>query len=94
MHSSEQTLLCHILTKLAQLGGNKLSLFQSYIHTGNPDTYVPQCTLCLSHTHDMNHFFNCSQVPTQHNTTNLWKTPLEAVELIQEWESRLASLRN
>ena len=29
--------------------------------------------LCLTHTHDTNHLFNCGQIPTQHNVTNLWK---------------------
>ena len=29
-------------------------------------------------------------VKYQHNTTTLWKKPLEAAEAIQEWESRLA----
>ena len=81
-------------TKLAQLGANKLPLLQSYLHAVNFETYVPQCLLCFSHTHDTNHLFNCSQVPTQHNTTNLWKKPLEAAEVIQEWEFRLASLRD
>ena len=37
------------------------------------------------------YLFNCSQVLTQHNTTSQWKKPLEAAEVIQEWESRLAS---
>ena len=49
---------------------------------------------CLSHTHDANHLFICSQLPTQYNTTSLWKKPLEAAEIIQEWESKLAFLRD
>ena len=80
-------------TKLAQLRANKLPLLQSYLHTVNSETYTPQCPLCLSHTHDTNHLFKCSQLQTQHNTTSLWKKPLEAAEVIQEWESRLVSLR-
>ena len=47
-----------------------------------------------SYTNDTNYFFNCSQVPTQHKTANLWKKPLEAAEVIREWESKLASLRS
>ena len=58
----------------------------------NSDTYTPQCPFCLSRTHDANHLFNCSQVPTQQNTTSLWKKPAKAAEVIQEWESRLATL--
>ena len=79
-------------TKLVQLRANKSPLLQSYLHTVNPETYTPQCPLCLSHTQDTNHLFNYSQLPTQHNTTSLWKKPLEATEIIQEWESRLATL--
>ena len=93
-HSSEQTLPRHMHIKLAQLRANKSPLLQSYLHTVNPDTYTPQCQLCLSHTHDTNYLFNCSQVPTQHNTTSLWKKPLKAAEVIQEWEFRLACLRD
>ena len=78
-------------TKLAQLRANKSPLSQSYLHLVDPETYTSQC---LSHTHDTNHLFNCSQLPAQHNTTSLWKKPLEAAEVIQEWESRLTSLRD
>ena len=83
-----------MLTKLAQLRSNKSPLLQSYLHTVNPETYTSQCPICLSHTHDTNHFFNCSQLPTEHNSTSLWKKPLEAAEVTQEWKSRLASLRD
>ena len=71
IHSSVQTLPCHMHTILVQLKANKSPLLQSYLHTVNPETYTPQWPLCLSHTHDTNHLFNCSQVPKQHNTTNL-----------------------
>ena len=71
-------------TKLAQLKANKSPLLQSYLHTVNSENYVPQCPLCLSHTHETNHLFNFSQLPTQHHTTNLWKKPLQAAEVIQE----------
>ena len=80
-------------TKLAQLRANKSSLLQSYLYIVNLQTYMPQYPLCLSHTHDIKHLFNCGQVPIQHNTTNLWKNSLEAAEVIQEWESRLAFQR-
>ena len=68
---------------LAQLRANKSPLLQSYLHTVNPETYTLQCLLCLSHTHDTNHLFNCSQVPTQHNTASMWEKPLEAAEVIK-----------
>ena len=71
IHSSEQILPRHIRTKLAHLRANKLPLSQSYLHTVNPEIYIPQCLLCLSHTYDTNHLFNCSQLPTQLNTTPL-----------------------
>ena len=93
IHLSEQTLPRHMRTKLAKLRANKSLLLQSYIHAVNPETYTSRCPLHLSHTHDTNHLFNCSQPPTQHKITSLWKKPLEAAEVIQEWESKLASLR-
>ena len=64
IHLSEQTFPCHMCTKPAQLRANKSPLLQSYQHTVNPETYMSQCPLCLSHTHNTNHLFNCSQVPT------------------------------
>ena len=67
------------ITKLAQFRANK-SLLQSYLHIVNPDAYMAQCPLCLSHTHDTNHLFNCSQIPTQYNTTSMWKKFLKAAE--------------
>ena len=78
-------------TKLAQLRANKSPLLQSYLHTVNPNTYTPQCPLCLSQTHDTN---SLTAVNYQHSTTSLWKRPLEAAEVIQEWESRLAFSRD
>ena len=50
IHLSEQTLPCHMHTKLAQLRANKSPLSQSYLHNSEPKTYMPQCPLCLSHT--------------------------------------------
>ena len=94
INSSERTLLCHMPKKLAQLRANKSPLLQSYLHTVNPETYVPQCPLCLTKMHDTNLLLNCSQVPTKHNVTSLWKKPENTAEVIQEWESILASLRS
>ena len=94
IHSSEQTLPHHMHRKLTQLKANKSPLLQSYLHTVNPEIYTPQCPLCLSHTHDSNHLFTCSQLPMQHNTTSLWKKPLEVAEVIQEWKSRLVFWRD
>ena len=71
IYSSEQTLPCYMHTKLAQLRASKLPLLQSCPHTVNPKTYMPQWPLCLSNTQESNHFFNCTQVPTQHITISL-----------------------
>ena len=59
IHSSEQTLLCHMRTKLAQLRANKSSFLQSYLPTVNPETYTPQCSPCLIR-HDTDHIFYSS----------------------------------
>ena len=50
IHSLEQTLTCHMRTKPEQLRANKSLLLQSCLHTVNPETYTPQCPLCLTHT--------------------------------------------
>ena len=76
-------------TKLAQLRANKSPFLQSYLHTVNPETYTPQCPVCLSHTHDTNHLLKCSQLPTQQNSISVWEKPFEAAEIIQMWKSKL-----
>ena len=38
--------------------------------TVNPDTYTPQCPLCLPDTHETNFLFDCSQVSTQRFATS------------------------
>ena len=69
---------------MAQLKAIKSPLLQSYVLSVNPE-----------HTHiDTDHLFNCSQVPTQHHAKSVWKKALQAGELIEEWESRLAFLRS
>ena len=50
----KQTLLCHMCTKMAQLKANKSPLLLSYLHIVNLDTYMPQWSLYLTHTHDCN----------------------------------------
>ena len=67
IYSSEQTLPRHMQTKLAQLRANKSPLLQSYLHTVNHQTCMPQCPPFFSHTDGTNHLFNCSQVPTKHH---------------------------
>ena len=83
----------HMHAKLQQFRANKSPLSQSYLHTVNTETYTPQCPLCLFHTHDTNHLFNCSQLSTEQNNTSLWKKASGAAEVVKECESRLASLR-
>ena len=68
IHLSEQRLPRHMRTKLTQLRASKSPLLKSYLHKVNSEIYTPQCPLCLSHTHDTNHLFYCSEVRTQHNT--------------------------
>ena len=66
--------------KLAQLKANKSPLLQSYLHTGNPDTYKSQWPLCFTQAHDTNHP-SVTVVKYEHNTS-LWKNPLEAEEVV------------
>ena len=63
----------HVVTKLAQLRANKSLLLQSCLHMVNSDAYTLQYLLCLRHTHDTIHLFNCSQVSTPHYPTSLFK---------------------
>ena len=50
IHSSEQTLPCHMHTKLAQLRANKSPLLESYLHTVNPNTYATMPTMLVPDT--------------------------------------------
>ena len=70
IHLSEQTLPHHVCTKLIQLRTNKSLLLQSYLHTVNPETLMPQCPLCLTHT-DMTLITSLTVVNWQLNTTPL-----------------------
>ena len=45
IHSSEQILPRHKRTKLAQLRAKKSPLLKNYLHTVNPDTYTPRCSI-------------------------------------------------
>ena len=49
-------------------------------------------TYSLSHIH-MTLITSLTAVKCQHNTTSLRKKPIKVAEVIQEWESALASLR-
>ena len=70
IHLSEQILPHHMCAKLPQLRVNKSPLSQSYLHTVNPETYTPQCPLCLSHT-QMTLITSLTVVNYQQNTTPL-----------------------
>ena len=61
-------------------------------YTVNLDTYTSQYPPCLTNTHDTNHLFNCSEVPTQQHATSRGKSLLKAAAVIQEQGSRLAFL--
>ena len=83
--------------KTATAQSQQITTLASYLHTVNPETYTPQyCSMLVicKHTNNTNHLLNCSQLSTKYNTTSLWKKPLVAAEIIQEWGSRLASLRD
>ena len=51
IYLSEQILLCHMHTKLAQLRAKKLPPLQSYLHTVNLDTYVNATMPTIFDTH-------------------------------------------
>ena len=77
-------------TKLARLRANKSLLLKSSLHTINPDAYSHNVhTMLDTHTHNINHLFNCSQIPTQHNPTSLWQKHLEAREVIQKMKIKI-----
>ena len=69
MTLSEQILPHHMLTKPVQRRANKSPLLQSYLHSVNPNNYMPQCLLCLSHTLTL--ITSVTVVKHQHNTTPL-----------------------
>ena len=96
IHLSELILPLHMCAKLPHLRANKSTL-ASYLHTVNPETYTPQyCSMFVicKHTNETNHSLTVVKYQNNTNTTSLWKKPLVAAEIIQEWGSRLASLRD
>ena len=69
------------ITTLAKLPIRNKS---KHLHTTMP-------TVLEAHTHYQSPF-QLHIIPMQHHTSSLWTNFLKATELIQEWESRLATL--
>ena len=89
VNSSEEQLPRAIRRTLAQLRARKCPLLQTYLHNiGAAED--PSCPLCRQEEHDTAHLFSCSELPTQLVPLDLWLRPVQAAELLEQWQSRLA----
>jgi hypothetical protein len=69
---SEQNLPRETRTTLSQLRIDKSPFLLSYKHKINPTSHPsPLCPLCKTQTHDTQHLFNCSKIPTNLTTEDL-----------------------
>ena len=93
IHKSEKSLPRRTRTRLAQLRTGKSPILQAYLHNIHPELHTPQCPLCGHNTHDTQHIFHCTNIPTRLDTTSLWTCPVEAAEVVDLWEAALQGLR-
>ena len=74
---------------LAQLRAQKCPLLRVYLRNiGAADD--SSCPLCGHDPHDVTHLFECRHIQTQLTPLDLWRNPVEAAALVNEWEAELA----
>ena len=90
IHKAELELPREMRRTLAQLRAQKCPLLQEYLH-GIGAAEEPHCPLCRHAAHDVVHLFNCTRVQTDLTPVDLWRRPLQAAQLVQEWRDALAA---
>ena len=70
--------------KTKTLRANKSLLLQIYLHKVNLSTYIPQSSLCLTHTHDTNHLYQPNTMPLVYEK-NLWKQQMSSKSKSLDW---------
>lgn len=92
INNAEETLPRDMRRTLAQLRTDKSPLLIKYLNNIDPDNYPTDlCPLCSDETHDSNHLFNCTQLPTHLTTADLWADPVAVAGLVGTWRARLAA---
>ena len=86
VHHSETTLPRASRHTLAQPRTNKCLLLRSYLNKIDEVKHPsPLCPLCKTEPHTTTHVFNCTNINTQLQVTDLWTAPVEAGHLLVEW---------
>ena len=92
VHHSETTLPRATRRTLAQLGTNKCPLLRSYLNkideVKHPSPLFP---LCKTEPHTT-HLFNCTNINTLLQVTDLWTAPVEVVHRLVEWREATSQL--
>ena len=90
VHHTEEQLPRETRRTLAQLRAQKCPLLQEYLHSiGAAED--PSCPLCGLDGHNTAHLFSCPRVRTTLSPIDLWRSPTQAAELVQEWKAALAT---
>ena len=85
VHHSETTLTRATRHTLAQLRTNKYPLLYSYLNKIDEVKHPSQlCPLCKTDSHTT-HLFNCTNINTQLQVTDLCTAPVEVGHLLIEW---------
>ena len=93
IHKSERNLSRKTRRTLAQLRAQKSPMLKEYLHNiGKEDD--PMCPLCRQTAHNTSHIFQCESVPTDLTPVDLWRRPVRVAELLQEWQTALATAEN
>ena len=75
---------------LAQLRAQKCPMLQEYLHSiGAAED--PRCPLCGHDGHNTAHLFSCPEMQTELTPIDLWRHPVLVAELLQEWQTALAT---
>ena len=89
----EETLPRQTRRRLAQLRTNKSPFLRQYLHKIDPGTYqTDACPLCGVSPHDTPHLFDCTVLPTNLTTDDLWTNPRGVADLLAAWEEKLDRL--
>ena len=86
---SEATLPRASRRTLAQLRARKGPLLRTYLcNIGAADD--PGCPLCGHDCHDVAHLFECQHIQIHLTPLDLWRNPVRAAALVDEWGAALA----
>ena len=85
---TEQTLPRDKRRTLAQLRAMKGPLLLAWQHDIGAAA-DPLCPLCQQDAHSTEHLFGCPNIRTDLTPEDLWRRPVQAAELVQQWQDAL-----